>query len=983
MAQRMLIDATHPEETRVAVVSGNRLDDLDYETSTKKQLKGNIYLAKVVRVEPSLQACFVDYGGNRHGFLAFSEIHPDYYRIPIADREALLAEQAAAAAEEEAEEEREAEGFEGDAGAEPPSLEAADAPDAGAAGGETLESTPVTELGGYQPPLPEEAPAGGERAEERAPAASWTPAEWQIAEDEQRGSEPAPLVIPAIETSAAPGEPAPAEETNAADVVGADAGQSPDDGVIAPEGEPSENRPAPARRGVETVGGDAVDEVPRRRSRPMRNYKIQEVIKRRQIMLIQVVKEERGNKGAALTTYLSLAGRYCVLMPNTTRGGGVSRKITNATDRRRLKSLLDELNLPQGMAVIVRTAGSERSRAEVKRDCDYLLKLWDEIRELTLKSTAPSLIYEEASLIKRSIRDLYARDIDEILVEGEEGYRAAKDFMKMLMPSHAKRVQPYREPIPLFHRFQIESQIDAMHSPVVQLRSGGYVVINPTEALVAIDVNSGRATRERFIEETALRTNLEAAEEIARQLRLRDLGGLVVIDFIDMEDNRNNHAVERRLKEALRFDRARIQVGRISPFGLLELSRQRLRPSITETSTMPCPHCGGSGLIRSTESAALHVLRAIEEEGIRRRSREIVVHVATAVALYILNQKRAMLGEIERRYGLSVMVAEDATLIPPAYRLERVRAATGTEAAAPVRAESVLPPTEEEPLEAEAEVEEVVEEVEEEREAFAEAREEAGEEGGERRRRRRRRGRHRHRDGEDREGMRRERGPRREVAIEAQEAIQPMAAAAGRGMEEGVGLGEAEEEAQPADAAEAREAGGEPGAEGGERRRRRRGRRGGRRRGRREGAEQPLEGAVENAMDGEPRGSEAGFEEAGAEPRRAEEAPTPLHDDAPAWPRDPADEVQAAEAAMPRAGAESWPHARAAEAEPPPVESVVPAAPTAPAAPVSVVEPPPAPSAAPARSGPASSAPANVIVVDETTPKPASRRGWWQRLTQG
>ncbi|MCK6451407.1 MAG: ribonuclease E/G, partial [Alphaproteobacteria bacterium] len=456
-----------------------------------------------------------------------------------------------------------------------------------------------------------------------AQAASWSPAEWQIAEDEKRGDEPAPLVIPAIETAAAPAEPALAAEASTADAaesMGADADQSPDDGVIAPEtapsAEPAEGLQAPARRGVETVGGDAVDEVPRRRARPMRNYKIQEVIKRRQIMLVQVVKEERGNKGAALTTYLSLAGRYCVLMPNTTRGGGVSRKITNATDRRRLKSLLDELNLPQGMAVIVRTAGSERSRAEVKRDCDYLLKLWDEIRELTLKSTAPSLIYEEASLIKRSIRDLYARDIDEILVEGEDGYRAAKDFMKMLMPSHAKRVQPYREPIPLFHRFQIESQIDAMHSPVVQLRSGGYVVINPTEALVAIDVNSGRATRERFIEETALRTNLEAAEEIARQLRLRDLGGLVVIDFIDMEDNRNNHAVERRLKEALRFDRARIQVGRISPFGLLELSRQRLRPSITETSTMPCPHCGGTGLIRSTESAALHVLRAIEEEGI-------------------------------------------------------------------------------------------------------------------------------------------------------------------------------------------------------------------------------------------------------------------------------------------------------------------------------------------------------------------------------
>ena len=425
---------------------------------------------------------------------------------------------------------------------------------------------------------------------------------------------------------------------------------------------------------VETLGGDEFEEVETQRSRAHRHYKIQEVIKRRQIMLVQVTKEERGNKGAALTTYLSLAGRYCVLMPNTARGGGVSRKITNLADRRRLKDILEELEIPEGMGVIVRTAGAERSKAEIKRDYEYLLRLWNEIRELTLRSTAPALIYEEGDLIKRSIRDLYTRDIDEVLVEGEEGYRTAKAFMKMLMPSHAKRVQPYRDPqIGLLHRFQVESQIDAIHSPVVQLRSGGYVVIDQTEALVAIDVNSGRSTRERNIEETALRTNLEAAEEIARQLRLRDLAGLIVIDFIDMEEYRNQGAVERRLKEALKNDRARIQVGRISPFGLLEMSRQRLRSSLVEASTQPCPHCGGTGTIRSTESTALYVLRSIEEEGMRRRSAEVCVYVPTTVALYILNHKRDSLAQLEARYGIRVLIARDDTLIPPAFRLERLR----------------------------------------------------------------------------------------------------------------------------------------------------------------------------------------------------------------------------------------------------------------------------------------------------------------------
>src|SRR5947208_465253 len=483
---------------------------------------------------------------------------------------------------------------------------------------------------------------------------------------------------------------------------------------------------------VETLGEDELEEAEHQRSRTIRHYKIQEVIKRRQIMLVQVTKEERGTKGAALTSYLSLAGRYCVLMPNTARGGGVSRKITSITDRRRLKDILEDLDIPEGMGVIVRTAGAERSKAEIKRDYEYLLRLWNEIRDLTLRSTAPALIYEEGNLIKRSIRDLYTRDIDEVLVEGEEGYRTAKAFMKMLMPSHAKRVQPYREAqIGLFHRFQVENQIDAIHSPIVQLRSGGYVVINQTEALVAIDVNSGRSTRERNIEETAVRTNLEAAEEIARQLRLRDLAGLIVIDFIDMEEHRNQSAVERRLEEALKNDRARIQVGRISAFGLLEMSRQRLRPSLVETSTQPCPHCGGTGSIRSTESTALYVLRSIEEEGMRRRSAEICVYVPTTVALYILNQKRDSLVQLEARYAIRVLVAQDDALIPPAFRLERLRAYEAVEPAAlptaPLTQASISDEDEEE-------IDEAVE--------TSDAEQESSEAHGRSRRRRRRRRRH-------------------------------------------------------------------------------------------------------------------------------------------------------------------------------------------------------------------------------------------------
>ncbi|MGY0776485.1 Rne/Rng family ribonuclease [Azospirillum argentinense] len=703
MAKRMLVDATHPEETRVAVVNGNRLEDLDFEIATRKQLKGNIYLAKVTRVEPSLQAAFVEYGGNRHGFLAFSEIHPDYYRIPIADREALLAEERRL--EEQAEARAEA---------------AAD----GAVMAEPIRPDVVVE---------ENSPMPGSYAEG----------------DGFEGD------IPAFATDA-----------------GSDGGSDEAaDSDEAPEGA------APAES-PDVIGGDEVEEAHRRRARPLRSYKIQEVIKRRQVMLVQVTKEERGNKGAALTTYLSLPGRYCVLMPNTGRGGGISRKITNPADRKRLKEILSDLDIPEGMAVILRTAGLERSKQEIKRDLEYLLRLWDDIRVQTLKSSAPCLIYEEANLIKRSIRDLYTDDIDEIWVEGSAGFNTARDFMRMMMPSHSKRVMQYQDDtIPLFHRYQVETQIDAIHSPVVQLRSGGYIVINPTEALVSIDVNSGKSTRERNIEETAYKTNLEAADEVARQLRLRDLAGLIVIDFIDMEEPRNNAAVERRLKEAMKNDRARIQLGRISAFGLLELSRQRLRPSLLETNFERCPHCSGTGVIRSVESASLHVLRAIEEEGIRKRSSEITVFVPTRIALYILNQKRGELTKIEDRYRFRVMVQADDTLIAPDLRLERVKARTPEDDVPLVSAERVLAETDR-ILAAEAEEAEeeapVVEAAEVAGAEVTERADAAGEsEGDRRRRRRRRRGR-----GRDREDGRAPFGESAEASDEATEGDEIEAEAA-------------------------------------------------------------------------------------------------------------------------------------------------------------------------------------------------------------
>ncbi|MBL8697693.1 MAG: Rne/Rng family ribonuclease [Alphaproteobacteria bacterium] len=684
MAKRMLIDATHPEETRVVLLNGNRLEEYDFETSTKKQLKGNIYLAKVTRVEPSLQACFVEFGGNRHGFLAFSEIHPDYWQIPIADREALLAEERRLA-----EREREQD-------AEPHSP--MDGPHPMPGRPIPVEITPPADVPAMPidllplpEPMPTVAPAVESMSSESGLGGPNTLPE--LTPSDPSTIAPAALDLPSDrivgpEPTDATGEPAPGSE--------AAAEPSPQPMIADADEEP---RPAPVP--LESVGGEGEDDdededVRRPRFKPMRHYKIQEVIKRRQVLLVQVVKEERGTKGAALTTYLSLAGRYCVLMPNTTRGGGISRRITSQQDRKRLKEIMHDLDVPDGTAVILRTAGMERSKQEIRRDYEYLMRLWDEVRELTLTSRAPTLVYEEGTLIKRTIRDLYTRDIDEIQVEGREGFNAAQTFMRMLMPDHAEKIRLYDDgQVPLFQRFQVEPQLDEMHETTVRLRSGGYIVINQTEALVAIDVNSGRATRERHIEETALKTNIEAAEEVARQLRLRDLAGLIVIDFIDMEDNRHIAQVERRLKEAMRTDRARIQIGRISAFGLLELSRQRLRPSLAEVSTQRCPHCAGTGFIRSTESTALRVLRGIEEEGLKSRSAALKVSVPASVAVYILNQKRAALAAVEQRHGLEVSFETDDTLIPPAFRIERLRTRERAESGpAPIRAGMDMAPEE-------------------------------------------------------------------------------------------------------------------------------------------------------------------------------------------------------------------------------------------------------------------------------------------------
>jgi ribonuclease E len=808
MTKRMLIDASHPEETRVVVLDGNRIEAFDIESANRLPLKGNIYLARVVRVEPSLQAAFVEYGGNRHGFLAFGEIHPDYYQIPVADRQRLIEMQQAEAREEREREEAEDVARDGDAALQQ-ALEsaAAEAPAADIPEVVTLEAAAAEAAVPHEGvPVPDSLPAQ-DGVEAAAPPAT-------------EGGEP---MLPMAEAEAANGEDrigGPAVE----DRMGGDEHESD------AEGDEAADAPPP-----ETVGGSTEDEARERRIPPkfLRHYKIQEVIKRRQIMLVQVVKEERGTKGAALTTYISLAGRFSVLMPNSPRGGGVSRKITSAADRKRLREVIDELGLPDGMSLIVRTAGAQRPKPEIKKDCEYLLRLWDGIRERTFASTAPALIYEEADLIKRSIRDTYGKDVEEVIVDGEEAYQEAREFMRMLMPAHAGKVKPVRDAVPLFARHGVDAQLDAMHSPTVQLKSGGYIVINQTEALVAIDVNSGRATRDRHIEDTALRTNLEAADEVARQLRLRDLAGLIVIDFIDMESAKHDGMVERRLKEALKQDRARIQVGRISHFGLLEMSRQRLRPSVVEHAYVACPHCQGRGLVRSVESSGLQVLRAIEEEGAKKRAAEIVVHVATPIALWLLNRKRDRLAMIEERFGMSVLVQPDDTLTPPALRIERTRAQTPEAMAErPSALRMDYAPEPEEPVEVEAAAE-AIEEIEGRPEGRAETEARAEADGdGRRRRRRRRRGR---REGGEARG-----------------------AEGAAGEEEGEGAEEGETESEPADAAAAApsaeeapaeaDAAPEPAAETAEgeeeARRRRRGRRGGRRR-REEGeGEAPAEAAA-------------------------------------------------------------------------------------------------------------------------------------------
>ncbi|PKR57438.1 Rne/Rng family ribonuclease [Thalassospira lohafexi] len=753
MVKRMLIDATHAEESRVVVINGNRLEEYDVETSTKKQIKGNIYLAKVTRVEPSLQAAFVDYGGNRHGFLAFSEIHSDYYQIPVADREALTQSHTRNVKDAEIVEDNVSDGEDSPKKEKKPTRSRSRRKPRAKDKDETVEAAD-----GDASPVEATATADATTSPDSKNDAT-TGSDEEDAKPRRRRTRNRRKKSDEVDASTADADAkdASASEDNTSDAnTGSDDDDTPTGGNAAMSAEVaeltvdidadgsdgdtvSEINAKSDEEDIEDLGGDDADEFVESHSRQLqKRYKIQEVIKRRQILLVQVVKEERGNKGAALSTFLSLAGRYCVLMPNTPRGGGISRKITNAQDRKRLKSILAELEIPDGMAVIVRTAGAERTKAEIKRDFDYLMRLWDRIRETTLQSQAPCLIYEEADLIKRSIRDLYARDVDEVLVEGDEGYRIAKDFMKMLMPSHAKRVQPYKDQgVPLFHRFQVESQLDAMLNPVVQLKSGGYIVINPTEALVAIDVNSGRSTRERNIEETAYKTNLEAAEELARQLRLRDLAGLIVVDFIDMEDHRNQGAVERKIKEAMRNDRARLQIGRISPFGLLEMSRQRLRPSLVESAFEVCTHCRGVGLVRSIESAALHLLRVLEEEGMRRRSGSLTVHVASEVALYILNRKREALAEIEQRYGFTVMIFGDDSLISPDHRIERSRAKKGDEledVPAVLNTDSVSLTAIENPVDTDDDDEE-----EEEAPSAKNTAQDDEEQGGKRRRRRRRR----------------------------------------------------------------------------------------------------------------------------------------------------------------------------------------------------------------------------------------------------
>jgi ribonuclease E len=956
MARRMLIDASHPEETRVVVVDGTKLTEFDFETASRKPLKGNIYLAKVIRIEPSLQAAFVEYGGNRHGFLAFSEIHPDYFQIPVADRERLLAEQRAQAEEADErsepftriEREQPDEPFEPEAPTDPVTEVAEAAP--------AEETAPVVDAVGETEPTPvaEPAPVG-----EAMPAAM--PVESLAGPAEPMVAEPMVAEPPVAEPMVA--EPT-VDEPTMGERTGGEPGAAES---TAPEG--AEAAPEPIAEPVETLGGDEAGEEQEKRERrrrpPSRQYKIQEVIKRRQILLVQVVKEERGNKGAALTTYLSLAGRYCVLMPNAGRGGGISRKISNPNDRKRMKEILAELDVPQGMGVILRTAGLERSNIDIKRDYEYLIRLWDSIRELTMRSTAPALIYEEGDLVKRSLRDVFDTDIAQVLVEGETGYQAASEFMRQLVPHQADKVQLYKEQIPLFHRYQVESQFDAMHLPTVQLRSGGYIVINPTEALVAIDVNSGRSTKERNIEETALRTNLEAAEEVARQVRLRDLAGLIVIDFIDMEEHRHQRQVEHKVKDAMRNDRARIQIGRISAFGLMEMSRQRLRPSLLEHSTEVCPHCAGTGRVRSIESAALHALRAIEEEGVRRRSSEIVVSVPPNVALYLLNQKRQALSEIEQRYAFHVTIESDDELHAADCEIERVRQRRDDRPAQELARATY------DAVEGEGEPAEAAPEADGEDRPEGERERAAGEEEGDgdgirRRRRRRRRGR---RDGEDRPKGEGPGGEDRPYAAAANGHDAPVdEQPAGReAMEpEGESFGEKDGEGAPA---EAREGQGEQDGEQGDRRRRR-GRRGGRRRrGREEGEGDRPE---RNGWNGDDSSVAAPIDGQPATPYDGQ--PAASYDSQPAAPYDgqPVEQMQGGHMPVEHAPFEPQPAMNTEAAAPPPPPSIAPP-------PVPVVAQAPQPVPVEMHAEPAPPPPPVVPTISADAPPEKPKRGWWRR----
>jgi len=1009
MPNKMLIDATHPEETRVVVVRGNRVEEFDFETAQRRQLRGNIYLAKVTRVEPSLQAAFIEYGGNRHGFLAFSEIHPDYYQIPVADRQALI--EADERAHREAEEESEnrsnrrrprhrnsrrrghgdrvqseiVEHASGDpsqaaqpfadhglpheaeyhADAEAHEHDAHEHDDHShdhhvdhyehgeehAAAGTLAEQHSETAVTAAI-----EASLAAAVDEPAAPEFNEEPGQDEQVHDEQTHDEQAQ------ENAAHADDVSHAEHAGEEHAAAAEGEQIASPIGDEPHDEDDEGEDA-EEEVVESVGGDDVlEEVPERAFRPRRQYKIQEVIKRRQVMLVQVVKEERGNKGAALTTYLSLAGRYAVLMPNTARGGGISRKITSAQDRSRLKEVVQDLDVPEGMGIILRTAGASRTKPEIKRDFEYLIRMWETVRDMTLKSQAPTLVYEEGSLIKRSLRDLYNKEIDEILVAGEAGYHEARDFMKMLMPSNVRAVKQYRDGQPLFSRMGVESQLDAMFSPTVQLRSGGYVVINQTEALVSIDVNSGRSTREHHIEDTALKTNLEAAEEVARQLRLRDLAGLIVIDFIDMDEKRNNRSVERKLSDCLRQDRARIQVGRISHFGLLEMSRQRIRASVLESSTEPCPQCGGTGHVRSVSSVALQLLRGIEEILMKGATHNLVVRTRTDVALYVLNHKRGHLRDLENSFKVTLSVVADASVSgqqsfvidrgEQVHTLEAAKALLAAQAAAaPPPLEEAFDDEEAFDFEDEAEVETEETEGLTGDQAAGEASEgDVASDGPRRKRRRRRRG----RGSEAREG-----GPPREDG-------EALHAEPGAVADTPADEGDAEEdetEEQPSFARNDQQ--------GGERRPRRRGRRGGRRR-RGNGAEDGLAASIADELgprsDPEVSSAVADFDGGPTEQSLPMVQPEPIA----SQPEQQPAEHHPVEAARASAEAETTQEAERAAARRRSTvrEKVSFLADAQPGAPAPVSHSQPAPSPAPAPAEPAQ---------EQASDNQPRKAGWWSR----